>query len=923
MRPLHLTMTAFGPYAQREEIDFTQFGQNGLYLITGDTGAGKTFIFDAITFALFGKSTNNDRDKDLRCTVADEGTRTEVVFRFEHRGKEYTVTRRPAQSVPNKKNPDSMMASLECAGTEIESNKNVERKIKELLGVSFEQFSQIVMLAQGKFQKVIEASSVDRQNLLSAIFGTSQIERIQTLLKDRVKKLNAEKKTLDTKLETNVAHISCGDEITDESLRSSFGKLQEGNLLPDQIIELAKGLADADQLAIGTIDSELKTLETTIKTLDGEVTRENDARAKEKQIKSNQDNLQQAQKDLKDAEKARDEAHSKKSQGNELIAKAGALKKTLPDYESLDTKREELSGDKASLKEKQAKLAQSNQTIQNEDNRLNTLKEEAKSLSDAGQNQAELNAALNDATRRAEEVETLLKDSRDLGRQERELLQAQGVFKEAQEKAEQARAEHSRLNRTLLSAQAGILAEKLAEGTPCPVCGSTHHPQKAVRPDNAPTEEEVETAKARAEKLEKDAQVKSAQAAACAAKVDAKRESIKETAAKLFGSIPPERAETTAESEREALREKKSALKKSIAEEAQRAKRKTELDGAIPKLEGKIAKDRESQQTLSQEIAGLGSKIQTNEAAIAELAKNLAFPSQKDAEKEISRLEGEAAAIDRAIENADRKRNELTNKISGFESAIQTLTEELANVKRIDLEEHKKSLDDAHSRQKALGKRRDDLVTEKSANRRAENNIREINEELTVVREKLAWIKELSDTANGELSGKPRVPLTTYFLRSLFGRVIHRANRRLNTMTKGGYQFTIPEDLTAKGNSQVGLELNVKDNSNGTVRNVRTLSGGEKFKASLSLALGLADEIQANAGGVRLNALFVDEGFGTLDDESLQDAYKALVQLSDEQGEKRLTGIISHVGELKRLIPNQIVVTKAHDGTSRARMITD
>ncbi|MBO7679203.1 MAG: AAA family ATPase, partial [Thermoguttaceae bacterium] len=358
MRPLHLTMTAFGPYAQREEIDFTRFGESGLFLITGDTGAGKTFIFDAIAYALFGEATNDGRNDELRSKMADEGTRTEVIFRFENRGKEYTVTRSPKQKVPNKTNEDPMKASLECDGNQIASGKAVKQKVEELLGVNFEQFTQIVMLAQGEFQKVIEASSKERGKLLSAIFNAGKYSKLQTLLKQEVSNLEGEMKTLKAAFTTASKLVSCGEEITDENLLASFGKFQAGELLPADVIALAKDLADTDQRAIETIDGERKKIEKTINTLNGEISREEDARGKEDLIKSNQADLQQNRKNLKDAETTRDEAHGKKSQGADLIAKAGALKKTLPDYESLDKKRTELSGDTAALQAKQALLTQ-------------------------------------------------------------------------------------------------------------------------------------------------------------------------------------------------------------------------------------------------------------------------------------------------------------------------------------------------------------------------------------------------------------------------------------------------------------------------------------------------------------------------------------------------------------------------------------
>ena len=293
------------------------------------------------------------------------------------------------------------------------------------------------------------------------------------------------------------------------------------------------------------------------------------------------------------------------------------------------------------------------------------------------------------------------------------------------------------------------------------------------------------------------------------------------------------------------------------------------------------------------------------------------FKSKKEAEETVKHLKNGIQLHKNALEKVETEYADLEKELAGLKGKIDQLKKQLESKEDIDTEKLLEEKNALTEKKTELTEKSETISTRIYTNNRAKENISKKATELTTIEEKWTWVKALSNTANGNISGKEKIMLETYIQATFFDRIIDRANTRLMVMSGGQYEL-IRRQEASNYRSQSGLELDVKDHYNGSIRNVKTLSGGESFKASLSLALGLSDEIQSNAGGIKLDTMFVDEGFGSLDEESLQQAIKALADLSEGN---RLVGIISHVAELKERIDKQVIVTKEKTGGSKVTIV--
>ena len=499
----------------------------------------------------------------------------------------------------------------------------------------------------------------------------------------------------------------------------------------------------------------------------------------------------------------------------------------------------------------------------------------------------------------------------------RELEQAQGTYRQAAEQAETLRQRAESLRRAFNDEQAGIMAAALTEGQPCPVCGSTSHPHKAEMSRHAPTEAQVERAERDAKDAQSAANEKSSRAGELKGTLSAKQQAAAQQMARLLGDCTlaeaPGRMEALSAQGRTRLEE----LESQIAAETARAARKEALDQMIPR--------QEQQRTEGeQQLSGLGQQIASAKATLAEteqqgkaLAARLQYKTQSAAREALSALRQQAQTIRADQERAERAFRDKDKALAELKARGAQLEALLAEGKDLDREALLARQRELGARKTDLTRRQKDLHVRLTANRTAWEHIRETSARLGALDRRWSWTKALSNTANGTVPGRERVMLETYVQMTYFDRILARANTHLMRMSGGKYDLKRRE--TAENlRSQSGLELDVIDHYNGTERSVTTLSGGESFIASLALALGLAEEVQASAGGIRLDTMFVDEGFGSLDEETLQQAMSALASLTEGN---RLVGIISHVAELRDRIDRQIVVKKEKTGGSRAEIL--
>ena len=775
MRPLKLTLSAFGPYAGTTTLPLEQLGRGGLYLVTGDTGAGKTTLFDAITYALYDHSSGGVRDGAmLRSKYADPGTPTFVELEFEVRGQRYTVRRNPEYLRPKARGEGFTTEKADAALTYADGRppvtkaKEVTAAVIDIIGLDYNQFSQIAMIAQGQFTRLLNATTEERSKIFRKLFRTQRYQKLQEALAEENSTLTARRAALNAKLDAVLAGISY-DAADPEA--EALGTLS-AQMPPDAVTTLLEGLTARQEAAaaqaadaLAALDRQLSTLQTTL----------------------------------------------------------GAA-------EQAERQRQEVAGE----------LAKARSTAQLESAKASTRRKTLEALDAAlTASEAEL-AALADAdTRRAAGRQTEAHSARDT------------------------------LERAFLDAQAGLLAQTLEEGAACPVCGSTHHPAKAHLPRTAPTEVQVNQAKQAAAQADSAAQEASAAAREALTREQEGRAQLRKDAEALL----PERF--------------------------------TSPEGPVPLtvslLRTALAEENDALHTVQADLKQRQTKNHTDCRRKKELeAQRKAQAEQRTAlEAQVTAAQQAAAAAQAAVQTLEaRQAAEHTAQPQKI-AALKAEQNELL------------------ARRKALAAQEKDLNARLLPNRRALADHRKLADQRDTLDARWQWVNALASTAGGTLSSKQKIRLEAYIQMNYLDRILVHANTRLMQMTAGQYEL---ERIGAENQrSQSGLDLGVIDHYNGTRRSVKTLSGGESFKASLALALGLSDEVQSTAGGIRLDTLFLDEGFGSLDEESLEQAIRVLSGLTEGD---RLVGIISHVAALKDRIDRQVVVHKERSGGSWVEIVT-
>lgn len=888
MRPQKLTMSAFGPYAGRMVLELDRLGEQGLYLITGDTGAGKTTIFDAIAFALYGEASGENREASmLRSKYAAPETPTEVELEFSYRDQRYRVRRNPEYVRPAKRGGGTTVQRAEAElvypdGRIVTKSRDVTAAVTELMGVNRDQFSRIAMIAQGDFLKLLLSSTEERKAIFRQIFRT---ERYQTL-EERLKEASG-------KLREQCQRLRDGMAQDLESL--DLGEAQAEAQPVEAVLARAEAVIAQDALQEQTIRESLSRMETALAEVGGRIgqgeTLER-ARADLQAIcaRREQETLRSTQ--LQNELEAARAAEPERQQMTERIA---SLKSLLPRYETLEACRRRW---KAAEAEEIKAAAEMERTVRQQkaaEEQRDAMEHLLRTLGDCGA-QREQAAALEAQLRNRAE---LLGECRET---EKKMLAARNRYREAAAQAALAGETYRRMHQAFLDHQAGILAQTLEMGRPCPVCGSTAHPHPAAMAAQAPAREDVERAQRESDQARQKMETCSRQAGELAGRLDALRRQAGQ----------PEdldKAEREAASALESARRELDRTVKAMAQKQQAEQKRIQTAAALDQL-GRMRLE------LEKTLSGLRSEKESLRAQTERLLAELPYESKAAADAALADLETRRTAslqMLAAAEDAFAKQRSLLDGLQGQEAALKA---QLSQGQEIDLAAERQR------RQTLIAQRTENtelltgLLARLAGNRAAVKRIRSKAEQLDEAEKRWTWVRTLSNTANGSLPGKEKLMLETYVQTTYFDRILSRANTRFMIMSGGQYELLRRREAE-NNRSQSGLELDVVDHYNGTTRSVRTLSGGESFKASLSLALGLSDEIQSSAGGIRLDTMFVDEGFGSLDEESLRQAVRALSDLAEG---RRLVGIISHVAELKERIEKQIVVTKDPTGGSRVEI---
>lgn len=1038
MKPKKLIISAFGPYANEVEIDFSQLGGKGLFLITGSTGAGKTTIFDAICFALYGRASGSNRTGEMmRSQFAPSDVRTFVRLTFIHKNREYTIERNPEYLRPKKRGtgtttqPADASLILPLSDKIITGMNEVSDYVKSILGLDCNQFKQIAMIAQGDFLKLLLAGSDERGDIFRKIFNTSIYQSFQDRLKQMTKQKNEDRNKTLVKLSEGVNSIIPDDKFDDE-----WRMLKENyEYKSSEIIKFLSGLTNVQQDKLGQLKQEKSKLQ-----------------EQYLQINKNLELAENNNRRIDDYNKAKKELNSLAAMRNDKIIQAERTefakllqKKLVPEFNEYDKMKAEHELTKSEIKRKKEDIEKCQQQHKDaqqavaqarlQEPKKEACKERAVKLSQQQESYDKLDALngeitsfTSDVNKSKENLKALNKVKEDYTVKFRRAAEYIEANANAPAQLEQAKAELSenkkrkediqRLNKFVVDknenrkrwrslcqklenqnnlctttaknyesaeskfymAQAGMLAMKLEEGKRCPVCGSIVHPFPAQQEPDVLTKTELDKLKGELEKYRTERTNLSSNIEALNSEVNVINGNINDYCLQLnIEAIDlPDLSKML-----EQCNNKELKLNNEIKEfentivlldKAKEQQKKAEdmlnsvtiqLQSAeIEKNRLEVSLDEKSKQyvQLKSQLkysskAELLAKVKAlkNEADKIEQEIEISKTAFEDVVKRLSVLEGENFQLIEKREQIHRKALEQAER-------IQLIMNELGLTGREDYEQRKMTETEIAQNEKALEKYNKNLARAERATEIYEKELKDIEyadidelkssceavnicckkseekyisyhaafennksnaeriqqayKQLEKQTEICVMIKNLSDTANGSLAGKEKIAFEQYIQGAYFQQIIAQANVRLSRMSTQRYELVHKTQST--NGRKAGLELDVLDHYTNSIRSVKSLSGGESFKAALSMALGLSDVIQQQAGGIQIDAMFIDEGFGSLDDDSLNTAIAVLNQLTDGN---RLVGIISHVSELKSSIDNKILVKSSPSGSSVRVMI--
>ena len=910
MLPRKLTISAFGPYATATVIDFAKLGRNGLYLITGNTGAGKTTIFDAIVYALYGEASGSTREaKLMRSKYAKNETETFVELEFEYASRQYFIRRNPPYERP-KMRGEGVITENESVvlktpdGQIITKSKEVDAKINEIIGVTCDQFKSIAMIAQGDFMKMITTSTKDRIEIFREIFKTDIYKHFQEELQSEVKKVWSELDKAKQSVSQYIKDVVIEDFDTE-------------NQPPELVVEQLRQQLQRDAETKTAIDAELTELDKKRIAIEKNIAVQEKYEADVKSLNESKIVLEQKTQLLKNLESQKLAAEARKPEQETKTGRIAQINAALGKYDALENTENQLKKLVLDLQTATNGKATAEKNATDFTARLETLKTEFAQLENAAEQKAKLESEQKEVERKLTQLSALIEAQNTLLSETGNLKKWQELLEKLIIERKTKLAEYESKNELFLLSQAGILAQELKDGLPCPVCGSTHHPKIAVMPENAPTKEEVKELKAKFDECDgrvNNGQIKCSEQKA---KCESLAENVKKQIADIFGNETQNVANETINNEKNAATQRLQNIKNDIAKMQAGIERRKKLnDEIIPQLQNQTDAEKKRAADLAAQISGLEAQRKATDEAIATMKKELEFASKQAAQTEIQKLESERAAIDTAINSATENYNKCDKEIqqlTGIIKGLQDQTKDGSKTNKDELLSAKQQIETEINTKKQIHQQ---LEFRYNSNSKSLESIEATGAKLQALQTEYQWKNALSQTASGSISGKQKIQFETYVQMSFFDRIISRANIRFMIMSNGQYELKRNE-LAINNSAQSGLDLNVIDHYNGTERDVRTLSGGESFKASLSLALGLSDEIQSNAGGIQLDTMFVDEGFGSLDSDSLEQALKALNSLTEGN---KLVGIISHVDELKR-IDKQLIVTKDKTGGSLVEVV--
>lgn len=919
MRPEKLTMCAFGPYAGKVEVPFSEFGTHGIYLITGDTGAGKTTIFDGIVFSLYGEASGDVRKADMmRSDFADTKEKTYVELEFTCRNQRYTVTRNPEYLRPKTRGEGMTKETADATlvypdGRVVSGSRQTTKAIEELLGIDRNQFVQIAMIAQGDFLKLLLAGTEERGRIFRKIFDTGCYLDFQKALKHQL----LETKRTYEELQRSVSQYAEGicvpehGQDNSEELRAAM-KQEMIYHLPEVIAALEAWIRE-EKRDQKKLEKMRDFLESELLLLQEKIGRCQMTEQVRQEIAKKERSLELLKQDCQKCEDVEQETQKQKPMVQKMADEMAVLEQQMERYEALDRVKKEIADLGKSQQENEQLRQKLGAAAEETKKQYQQAGEQLQKAGDPKQKLLLLEKEEEEFRRQKKELQMLYQMQKILEKQRTEVEQEEQRFLKANEISMELGKKYVDMEAAFLGGQAGVLAKSLQEGKPCPVCGSLKHPMPAKSSQKIPSERELKQLSVEKDLALEETRKIAEKLAGDRGRYEQNCQSYRDWCEDhgIFAEI----AGYYLEEQKKKLQIQEQSLSKQRTDLEDLKAKVEKLQQELPHLEQQMEKlCRDAQEAEHNQIA-LREKRTGKIQMMGQIQKDLACENKKEAESLLYRLKKTKKELEQNIQNAAEKLEQARTRKAAEERTLETLRTQVAK----EQNEGAEKSEQLEIKKTQLISQKDDLLKEQKerhsillTNEKILRQLSSSQKKLEEARRSYEMLAVLSDTANGELKGKQKIAFEQYIQIVFFGQIIREANKRFSVMTDGRYLLRRREEA---GNlrSQTGLELNVFDYYTGRLRSVQSLSGGESFKASLSMALGLADVVQQYAGGIQLDTVFIDEGFGSLDRESLN---QAIGILNDLAGSRRLAGIISHVDELKERIDKKILVKKGPEGSS-------
>jgi len=934
MRPLNLKISAFGPYKDLVCVDFSKFN-NEIFLITGDTGSGKTTIFDAICYALYGNASGSNRDKNsFRSDFANEDDKTYVELEFMHKNIKYTVYRSPSYMRKKKKGDGYTQvvgdASISFLGEVISGEKNVSLKCIDILGIDYNQFKQISMIAQGEFLKLLFAKPNERANIFRRIFDTYIYKNISDKLKRKYLDKRREYEDIFIQLNSFKDSILFDNEDNIDRVNGEFLNLVEKEIENDTII--CENLEKERKDKLSNLQEVISSLDKAFlinKSFDDykESSNELDVLLKNKDaIEKKREAISINKKIMEQIIPYYNEFIKTNKLYEELVVELNDNQKKLvscldnfqvilKEYKKVDAKKECIEKLKIKINEYEKikdlflEISKLNEDLEEKINIFNLLK-------------------LRELDEQLDKIDVNKSLKEKLDREKQECVKIRDNYNKLSK-------EYSDIYNKFIDSQIGIIASTLKENSPCPVCGSIDHPMVASYSDTdikkeevdllweevVKTQKELDESSNRLNIITKDYEISLKEIEGLEEEsINLEIEKIDELITNGFIDISSYEIKDI-EKEINYLKvmiEEKNKNVSLFKNEEDLLSELTKLNNEILELEEfvkNITSEYESvvlDKTRMEEVVKLGKKdVLVKEKELLSKKNEyqdsyLKLGYKSEDEYLILKLEKEEV-----LDYEDEIRN-YDNDVLELKGKVKTLKEFINDKKRVDVSDLEKVKNELNEKISEIDLSFKKYNSKKNNNNLIFNKIKVVFKKIEKIEKELALLEDLSNTANGNIKGKNKLEFEQYVQASYFDDVLMSSNKRLSYMTDSRY-LLVRKIEASKLSDKLGLELEVFDNYTGKRRDITSLSGGESFKASLSLALGMSDVIQSYAGGIVVDAMFIDEGFGSLDNESLEQAMNAIMMLSNNN---RLIGIISHVNELKDRIDKKIIVKKGANGSS-------